>query len=118
MISDIRDKVRAGLFEFSRHAVDLTIQIILTGRMVSEQGNMKMADHDAHSETMTERTVTYTLQKDDTFLIVENVPARVCLETGEELFAPETVERLQQTIWSRRTPVRILETPVFDYAAG
>ena len=25
MISDIRDKVRTGLFEFSRHAVDLTI---------------------------------------------------------------------------------------------
>ena len=31
--------------------------------------------------------VTYTLVKDGQFYIVENVPARVDLETGEHIFA-------------------------------
>ncbi len=43
--------------------------------------------------------VTYTLEMDGKFVIIENVPARVCVETGEQLFLPKTVERLQQTIW-------------------
>ena len=66
-------------------------------------------------ETMIERRVTYTLEVDGKFLIVENVPARVCAETGEQLFAPEVVERLQQTIWERKNPSRVIETPVFEF---
>jgi YgiT-type zinc finger domain-containing protein len=68
-------------------------------------------------ETFVERKVTYTIQVDDKFIIIENVPARVCLETGERLFSPETVERLQRTIWEQREPDRIIETPVFEFAA-
>lgn len=45
-----------------------------------------------------ERNVTYTLEKDGRVYIVENVPARVNVETGEEFFAPETVEYLRATI--------------------
>jgi hypothetical protein len=40
----------------------------------------------------------------------------VCLETGERFFAPETVERLQQTVWEGRRPQRVIETPVFEFA--
>lgn len=68
-------------------------------------------------ETMVVRKVSYTLVMDDRFLIVENVPARVCVETGERFFSPETVERLQQTIWGQKKPNRVIETPVFDFAA-
>ena len=39
--------------------------------------------------TMNDPQVTYTLEKDGKFYIIENVPARVCAETGEEFFAPE-----------------------------
>ncbi|PYQ55550.1 MAG: hypothetical protein DMF53_27865 [Acidobacteria bacterium] len=49
--------------------------------------------------------------------VVENVPARVDLETGEQFFSPETVERLQEIIRGQEKPIRFLETPVFDYAA-
>ena len=66
-------------------------------------------------ETMVERKVTYTLEADDRFVIIENVPARVCLETGEQFFSPATVEQLQQTIWEQRKPIRIIETPVFKF---
>jgi YgiT-type zinc finger domain-containing protein len=68
-------------------------------------------------ETLIERLVTYTVEVDGKIFVVENVPARVNDETGERFFAPETVERLQQTVWEGRTPSRVVETPVFDFAA-
>jgi YgiT-type zinc finger domain-containing protein len=55
------------------------------------------------NETMRETKVTYTLEMDGKFFIIENVPARVCEETGEHFFSPETVERLQQTILDKRS---------------
>jgi YgiT-type zinc finger domain-containing protein len=69
------------------------------------------------SEAFVERRVTYTLELDGKFIIVENVPAKVCVETGERFFAPETVEQLQHTVWERRKPLRVIETPVFEFAA-
>ncbi len=68
-------------------------------------------------ETMVEQKVTYTLLVEKKFFIIESVPARVCLETGERFFSPETVERLQQTIWEHKQPSRVIETPVYDFAA-
>ena len=68
-------------------------------------------------ETIEERRVTYTLEKDGKFIIVENVPARVCVETGEQFFSPETVERLQQMIWEGEEPKRVIETTVYEFAA-
>lgn len=62
-------------------------------------------------------TVTYVLDEGGKIIVVENVPARVCVETGERLFSPQTVERLQQMIWEQEVPVRILETPVYEFAA-
>lgn len=67
-------------------------------------------------ETMVETKVTYTIEHDGRFYIIEHVPARVCQETGEQHFAPETVERIQALIRGRRRPDRVIETPVFEYA--
>lgn len=70
-----------------------------------------------HEETFVESKVTYTFELKGKFILVENVPARVCVETGEQLFSPETVERLQQLIWAEKEPQRVVETPVYDFAA-
>jgi len=67
-------------------------------------------------ETMVDSKVTYTLEHGGKFSIVENVPARVCKETGEQYFAPETVEHIQIIIKSRQRPDRVIETPVYEYA--
>jgi len=40
----------------------------------------------------------------------------VCLETGEQLFSAETVERIQQLIFSKQKPTRVMEVPVFEFA--
>ena len=66
---------------------------------------------------MREQAVTYTIQMDDKLVVVEHVPAMVCDQCGERLYSPETVERLQQTVWDQRSPSRVLQTPVFDFAA-
>jgi YgiT-type zinc finger domain-containing protein len=65
---------------------------------------------------MTEQMVTYTIQIDDKLVVVEHVPAKACDQCGERLYSPETVERLQQTVWEQRSPSRVLQTPVFDFA--
>jgi len=68
--------------------------------------------------SMIKREVTYTLEMDGKFIVVEHVPAKVCPQCGEKLFSPETVERLQKTIWEQKEPVRVMQTPVFDFASG
>ena len=67
-------------------------------------------------ESMIETEVTYTLELGGKFYIIEHVPTRVCRETGEQFFSPETVERLQALIKGGKKPVRVIETPVFEYA--
>lgn len=47
---------------------------------------------------LVEREVTCTLFKNGKLYIVENVPARVNVETGEQFFSPKTVDNLQRII--------------------
>ena len=70
---------------------------------------------DIWKEKLVEQKVTYILEVEGKFIVIENVPARVNVETGEKYFSPETVEQLQQTIWDERQPSRIIETPVFEF---
>ena len=73
---------------------------------------------DPSEEEFEPQLVTYTLQIAGRFVVVENVPARVSLRTGERFFSPETVEQLQQIVWDQKAPVRVVETPVFQYPAA
>ncbi len=66
-------------------------------------------------ENLLERSVTYTLEFEGKFYIVENVPARVNDETGEQFFSPNTVERLHKTILGHAKPQRVIKTPVYEY---
>jgi len=67
-------------------------------------------------EKLVKKEVTYTLLKDEQFFIVENVPARVDVETGEEFFSPKTVEHLHKIILEQDKPVRTIKTPVYNFA--
>lgn len=67
-------------------------------------------------EHLVERTVTYTLLKDDKLYIIEGVPARVNVDTGEQLFSPETVEELQDIVWEDKEPFRQITTPVYLFS--
>lgn len=67
-------------------------------------------------ETFVEQEVMYTLEVQDRFIIIEHVPARVSLQTGERFFSPDTVEQLQTIVWDEKAPSRVIETPVFDFS--
>lgn len=75
-----------------------------------------MAQH-TWNETFEERHVTYVLELDGAIIVIEGVPARINVETGERLFAPATVEKIQAILRSHTTPAKVIQTPVFDFAA-
>jgi YgiT-type zinc finger domain-containing protein len=95
MLEEVREKIFHRRYEFSKHAVDQSIIM---------------------KETIVETEVTYTVAHRGQFYIIEHVPARVCKETGEQFFSPETVERIQAMIKGEKKPDRLIETPVFEYA--
>ena len=68
-------------------------------------------------KTFFEEGVTYTLSMNGQFYIVENVPARVDSETGEQFFSPETVERLRSIIQTDIKPLRVIQAPVYDFSS-
>ena len=76
-----------------------------------------MPDNEAWNETLVEKRVTYSIEVNGRFVIIQDVPARVNVETGERYFSPETVERLQQAVWEQYRPVRTIETPVYESSA-
>ena len=75
-----------------------------------------MSDNKIWDETFVERRVTYHVEVDGQLLLVEKVPARVNVETGERMFSPETVEHLQEIVRKKQCPKRTIETPVYEYA--
>ena len=70
-----------------------------------------------YRENLIETTVTYSLDINGQFFLIENVPARVDQETGEQFFDPKTVERIQEIISERKQPTYFRETPVYDFVA-
>ena len=68
------------------------------------------------NKTFVEKKFTWHIEIERTLILVQNVPARVNVETGKRIFSPEPVERLQELVPSRRRPARTIETPVYEYA--
>lgn len=64
-----------------------------------------------------DREVSDTIEVKERLHIIEHVPAKECLQCGERLYSPETVEKIQQAIWQNRKPDRFVETPVIDYVS-
>lgn len=68
------------------------------------------------NETFDEGFVTYTQTVGGRLVVIEHVPARICRETGEPLFSPATVSRIQAIIRGQARPIRVMETPVYEFA--
>jgi hypothetical protein len=74
-------------------------------------------DDQPFTEKLVEEKVTYTLLKEGEFYLVQDVPARVNVETGEQLFAPETVMELQRLFSKEEEPVRYVQTAVYQFTS-
>jgi len=68
-------------------------------------------------ELLVDKVVNYLMEEDGKLIIIEKVPARVNPETGEQLLSPKTVQRLREMIKERRSPSRVIETPVYEFPA-
>ncbi|MEE8163436.1 MAG: YgiT-type zinc finger protein [Anaerolineae bacterium] len=68
------------------------------------------------NERLVERKVTHTLEVNGQLIVIENVPARVNVKTGEQLFSPDTVECLQEMIREQQKPKRVIQVPVYEFA--
>lgn len=75
-----------------------------------------MARTSSENNKLVDAKVTYHIEVDGSLIVVENVPARVDVDTGERLFSPQTVERLHEMIRTQSRPSRVIQTPVYEYA--
>jgi len=66
---------------------------------------------------MVDAKVSYPVEVEGRFIVIESVPARVCVETGERFFSPATVERIHQIVRGKQAPARTIPTPVYEFAA-
>ena len=62
------------------------------------------------------KKVTFSYEKDNKYLLVENVPAEVCTKCGEKTFSPEVTDQLLRFASDEFQPIKTLEVPVFDFA--
>ncbi|AUC62477.1 hypothetical protein AA637_15580 (plasmid) [Cyanobacterium sp. HL-69] len=61
------------------------------------------------------KLVTYSLELNGQLILVENVPAKVNKETGEQFFVPDIVERLQDMILGDEKPLNFIQVPVYQF---
>ena len=64
-----------------------------------------------------DQKISYIIEFKGRLHIIEHVPAKVCLQCGEKLYSPETVEKIQKAIWQNRKPDRVIKTPIIDYVS-
>ena len=51
----------------------------------------------------------------ETFTIIENVPAWVCEDCGEQYFDSETTLKLNALRKYKRNPTRFIQVPIYNY---
>jgi len=65
-----------------------------------------------HSNTFL-KNIRYTQWYQDELIMVENVPAEVCQNCGEEYFSPNTVDKIQKVIEQHHAS-KTIKVPVFQ----
>ena len=66
---------------------------------------------------MVERKVTLDLRIGEELVIIEEVPATVCENCGEQVFTPEVTRQVQAVAQERREKTRTILVPVFSFEA-
>lgn len=62
------------------------------------------------------QNVNFVYDDQNSFILIENVPAEVCAKCGEKTYSPEVTEELFQLSANKIKPKKIINVPVFDYA--
>ena len=63
-----------------------------------------------------EEFVEEVFRIDGKYVLVDQIPARVCDRCGEETFSPETTERVRLLVHGNAKPTKSIALKVFDFA--
>ena len=63
-----------------------------------------------------ERQIRYVQDFKGRVVIVENVPAEVCTQCGEQLIRPEVAEKIQKIVWGEVVRPKPVEVDSYDFA--
>lgn len=63
-----------------------------------------------------ERLITCVQEYDGRVVIIENVPAEVCVQCGEKYLRSDIVGRIQRLVWESPAPRQKREVPVYNLA--
>lgn len=72
--------------------------------------------HVCGSERYHSELVDEVFTHNGTFVLVKQIPARVCENCGELTFSRETTEKVRRMIHGDSKPVTRVEVPVYEYA--
>jgi len=72
--------------------------------------------HVCSSQQMQEELVNEVFLIEDKFILVENIPAKVCVHCGEATFSRETTEKIRRMVHGEAQPVKSIEVDVFAFA--
>lgn len=62
-----------------------------------------------------ETRVKEVFEIDDKYVLVDGIPATVCVRCGEESFSRETTEKVRQLIHGTARPVKSINLEVFQF---
>jgi HTH-type transcriptional regulator / antitoxin MqsA len=60
-------------------------------------------------------SVRFSYEDDEKYMLVEHVPADVCQQCGERLYAPEVTDTLLEFAQHKATPTKVIEVPIYDF---
>jgi len=67
---------------------------------------------------MEARRIRHVQAWHDRVVVFEDVPAEICPQCGEVLFAGPVVDKLNSLLWSTEPAPRTIEAPVYDLSAA
>lgn len=82
---------------------------------ITVNGGKMFQCHVCGSSEVQEKYITELFHIDDKPVMVEHIPAMVCVRCGEESFSRETTERIRQLVHGLGKPVRSLTMDVFAF---
>lgn len=71
--------------------------------------------HVCGSSESEQQLITEVFKISNQFYLVENIPATVCRNCGEETFSRETTENIRKMLHSHTEPSRSISVDVFAY---
>lgn len=68
--------------------------------------------------SMTEALIRHVQTWYDSVVVFDNVPAEVCSQCGETLFAGTVVDKLNYLLWSMAPATRTIQASVYDLSVA